>query len=808
MQGSSLQFAFSTLSTSRFPEQVAEAAATAEIGQHRVVQLKVYPVQYDAASQTLTQYRDIRVRLDFQAPATLVSDSDQEGHFTRALSPLLAEYDLLSRWNAPLKPLTDDHVRFGGPAFKVTAPGEGLYQLTAAQLSAAGVNLLDPEHLRLFCRNKELPLDVTVSGGRVTEVRFFAPKNETPYSTDTVLFLVNDGVTGLRMSAFDASVPPGLGLASHYDEHLRKAERHFWWRQMPNDGASDRWFMDWLDLHFANRPNSDVTMPVSDLAASGMSAMLKVDVRGEVTDAAVNQNNHVAVAVNGQPVGEILWHGTQAQSQLMTFAADTLHDGLNTVRVTLLNDRGARVPVALISSVELDYPRRFTAQSGLWTASLPKDGQQAYEVTGFSGALLGVYDVTDPWHVRKANQAEVGATSVRFADPSQSGGEARYWICDTAGAKTPTITAYQPDDLRATSRQVDYLVITPEAFRTAADRLAGFRERQGLHSRVVDVQAIYDEFGGGHPEPEAIKAFLAWTVHNWPSPAPTYVVLLGDGSFDYRNDYQDAPDKLTQFIPPHLRYSPGIGMTADDNWYACVVGDDALPDLFIGRLPADSEVEADTMVGKVIDYERQPAQAWQSHAVAVTDENDPRFGLMTQEFRERYAGRFNWQGLGVGDPQALANQLDQGAGLTLYVGHGGIDLWADENVLSADMALGKDPHTNLQPNGKPGIVVAGNCLTAYFQDPWFTSLGEALLKAPDRGGVAYLAANGYTTPDAQAPLLRRFFRFSLEHGQPVGAAMAMAKIGLFMDDSPAWQDEVASWLLLGDPATGFRPRVD
>ncbi len=52
--------------------------------------------------------------------------------------------------------------------------------------------------------------------------------------------------------------------------------------------------------------------------------------------------------------------------------------------------------------------------------------------------------------------------------------------------------------------------------------------------KVVDVQQIYDEFSFGLLEPKSLKEFVKYAFENWVSPAPSYVVLLGDMSYDYR----------------------------------------------------------------------------------------------------------------------------------------------------------------------------------------------------------------------------------------------------------------------------------
>ena len=52
---------------------------------------------------------------------------------------------------------------------------------------------------------------------------------------------------------------------------------------------------------------------------------------------------------------------------------------------------------------------------------------------------------------------------------------------------------------------------------------------------VVDIDDIYDEFSDGLFNPFAIRRFLRYAYNSWQQPAPTYVVLVGDAHYDYKN---------------------------------------------------------------------------------------------------------------------------------------------------------------------------------------------------------------------------------------------------------------------------------
>jgi len=153
-------------------------------------------------------------------------------------------------------------------------------------------------------------------------------------------------------------------------------------------------------------------------------------------------------------------------------------------------------------------------------------------------------------------------------------------------------------------------VITHSAFSDAAARLSAHRASQGLRAQVVDIQDVYDEFGYGVVGTEALRSFLAYAYTSWQKPAPSYVVLMGDGHYDPKNY---AGYGRTSFIPPYLAR------------YVAVAGADQFPDIMLGRIAVNSSAQADAVVDKVIAYEESPAPGdWSRRILAVADNADSR----------------------------------------------------------------------------------------------------------------------------------------------------------------------------------------
>ena len=133
----------------------------------------------------------------------------------------------------------------------------------------------------------------------------------------------------------------------------------------------------------------------------------------------------------------------------------------------------------------------------------------------------------------------------------------------------------------------------------------------------MDVEDIYDEFGYGVESAQAIRDFLMYAYESWVKPAPKYVLLVGDGTYDARDRFGLG---TVNFVPTYLTFTSHMGETGTDEWYGRVSGDDLVPDVYIGRLPAATTDQASTMVAKIVGYERAlNSRTWERNVLLVAD---------------------------------------------------------------------------------------------------------------------------------------------------------------------------------------------
>jgi hypothetical protein len=302
-------------------------------------------------------------------------------------------------------------------------------------------------------------------------------------------------------------------------------------------------------------------------------------------------------------------------------------------------------------------------------------------------------------------------------------------------------------------------------------------------------------------DPEAIHDFLTFAYNNW-SQKPMYVVLLGDGTEDYHNY---SGQGKTNYVPPYLadQVDPFLGTTADENYFATVSGADVLPDLFVGRLPADTYSEANAMVDKIIDYESgaavpdekmlfvadntDEAGDFASKADTVASEAVPASYALSKV----YLGT-NYSTAGSAKT-AIINAVNAGQRFTTYLGHSGVADWADEGLFrSSDVA-------SLNNANSYPIVLGMTCLEGSFHDYAQDAVAETLVRAADKGAIASWSATGLGVATGHDTLNKGFFDALFKQGvRRLGPAAVVAKTDLYQTGMHL--DLIHTFALLGDPA--------
>jgi hypothetical protein len=224
-------------------------------------------------------------------------------------------------------------------------------------------------------------------------------------------------------------------------------------------------------------------------------------------------------------------------------------------------------------------------------------------------------------------------------------------------------------------------------------------------------------------------------------------------------------------VPTFMRKADYLDeIAASDNPYACL-GTGEIPDLMVGRLPADNIAELKTMVDKFIAYETNlKPGAWRRKMNFIAGEG--RFGpifdsLLEGIFVEILSRELPYTfdvTVTYAQPESpycyvfsefsdkVIERLNEGCLVFTYVGHGSprslddlyfngqrFPIFRSEEARKADVGV-----------GNPLMIVIA-CSTGYFDDARYDCLGEEVIKTA-KGPIAFIGASRVSQPYSNAIL--------------------------------------------------------
>lgn len=726
----------------------------------------------------------------------------------------------------------------------------GIQQVSLARLVSAGLiqSFQDATFLHLYrweppAGHVEIPWELGPDG---RHLRFYAPDPGDRWNAGAFYWLTREKTSGQTMTS-------RLAVGDAFTGTLRNTawEQGAWRAPALYDSTlpgpdGDHWFAVDMRTGPGLQP---VTVTVSTPArlppAPGNAHFT-------LTGSAYTAGGH-RLDVAGATPAALAWAGVGDWSQDFSLAGDAVQvtlvqwpgeepdglelDGLAWLRPVQLDfgDRGAAFRVEEAGQYRLE---RIPAGAALYDVTDPAapvrvvfpDGAEAERVLE-SPARHSYLLIAERFTVRLPI---VQGGSIHRAGPSPPRRSAG--ALSSANLATPHAPTLRLRAGRTFTHALgaDVLYLAPGAFHAALEPLLTLRRAQGYLPALVDVQAVYDGWSGGHVDPEAIRGFLRWAAANSPRPLLA-AVMVGDGTSDPHN-YLGRNN--TNWIPPYLAMvDPWLGETACEVCFGQLDGpdplDDPLPDVAIGRIPAKSAAEVAAYVAKLVRYETESFPlADRARAVYVTDNYqdaegrvdgagnfplsaelsiahqppgveiqrvyyDPAPTHVTAPWREPDAVKAHAQALAA---------LSQGAGFVTYFGHAHQWQWASTDLNAEPSYLLGLYDVDLLTNGaKLPIVLGMTCLTGMFQQPAFsgTTLDERMVLRADGGAAAVWGPTGlgvaYGHDALQEGFYRQFWQGASGHRR-LGELTQAGLLALFTDGL-CCQETLRTFALFGDPLT-------
>lgn len=301
------------------------------------------------------------------------------------------------------------------------------------------------------------------------------------------------------------------------------------------------------------------------------------------------------------------------------------------------------------------------------------------------------------------------------------------------------------------------------------------------------------------------------------------VLIVGDGAVDADDD-RAAKARIVPMHYEEAKINIHWGSEPEiptDNYFADL-DDDSIPDLAVGRLPADSPADLTRMVAKIVAYEKATPGEWRQRINLIAGVGG--FGPLVDNVLEMSTRKFlcdgipacystsmtygSWRSPFCPDPrrfhEATLDRMNEGCLFWVYIGHGqtsGLDRVQVPGKQNFHILAASDADKCRCAAGHP-IAIFLACYTGAFDQPE-DCLAEEFLRR-EQGPVAVLSGSRVTMPYAMAVLgtnmMDEYFQLKRE---TLGEVVLNAKRRMMAED-----DKSANRALLDAIAGTISPVKD
>lgn len=861
------------------PAAAVRLGNTGYLREQRYVEVIYSPVLYNPARGRARLVNQVEAEVVFNVPDGSASSGsvlfDPDPQFEDTYRDSLANYEQgkLFRVADSIQMIAagESTTTAGAVRYKVAVSRPGIYRLDYAWLLANAPELVavNPQLLTLSAEGVEVPISIRDPLGNSGEadgqfgtgdfLEFYGqPKRDPPTTPNSDLppgfpdvFQANDFTdtqiywleplapagSHRRIPSVNLPVAPAFPVAPHFDGQAVWDENNIY---LPLED-NDPFFSIPSLLADSTQSTRDISVPLPGLAPVSATANVAIRLRGG-SDLTVSPDHRTRMWVNSDTGGgaEPFWDGEIIQPVSLSEPQSVLTNP-TTVHFSAPGQAGVTVDRQYLDSVIIRYRRLFSASGDALLFSYPNQDTR-FQVSGFSGPAATIYEVTralagsleaDPIRLTGASAAGLPVT-LTFDVPRDTSPTApatrTFFVAGPAAVLSPDgMTRAADPVLLDPANAADIIVIgTPATIDPAVGgalyNLLAYRSAsQGLTSKVVYVQQIYDEFAFGLRSPNAIRTFLAYAFDNWRGPSgtarpPSFVLLVGDATPDYKDTLGD-PDYVDQVPTPMLFQRNSIlGYYSSDNWLASFRGSDQIPDIYLGRISTRTATQSADVFSKILLYEQSPpAGLWKGRGVLLAGDGknvDETAGFeavqnnLTSAFFSTapysvpspplYLASPFWNKNVTNFKNALISELQSGAAVMSYVGHGAFESWGGSSQTTFFTTQDAAQLTN---GGYLPFMININCLAGGFHYlSAVGSLGEGMTNNPAGGAIATIAPSGLSNTFVGDVATSTLFKslFGIGHNRLISAGATALRTSLWSQNMVV---DSQSYTFLGDPAT-------
>ncbi len=685
-----------------------------------------------------------------------------------------------------------------GTSIKIPVSTNGLYSLSSSTIATLlGISeqkiiqLIKNNGLQLT--NKDQKAAYMPDAGNAGILFYGTGISNDNYTDENIYWLAVGN--GVQMVNVKGKGPQPVAGNNTFTETIHVEQDNIIVPVITTDPESDYWFWDYI---VAGDPDDGVkTFTIQANGVANASGSLSINLQGFT-----NTKHHASFKLNGTQIADTadkVWYGPNPKTITINYSPGQLYEGSNTVEITgLLDNPDTDYSIFYLNSFDLTYQRLYHATNNSLVCH--DNTNPVVTITGFTGPDLSLFDITDPLNPRNVTAAKITSTGGGYAlsfNPASSGAVYLALKQDAViPIPTANVRAGTVPWLKDNKNKADYIIITTAELSDAANTLAAYRSNQGLTVQTVLLEEILNEFNYGIYSPEAIRDFLSYAYHSWKK-APGYVVLAGNGTFDYKNNL----GKNDNLIPTLMTSTPS-GVYPSDNLFA-EVENDHVPRIAIGRLPVLTASDLTNVINKIAVYEGATGNKVimladvPDDAGAFTKDSNAVLALLTKSYS---AETIYLAGQPVGTAHDTLMDWINNKGIVFlnYIGHGGVDHLAMQPVLTED-----DVVFHMTNSTKLPVMAAMTCVVGEYGIPGYNSLSEVLVLQNGGGAAAVWSPTGMSFDSEALILDEEFFKAGFKAKKAVLGDVILKALNGF--NKAGGQDFMMDiYNLLGDPALKLR----
>ncbi len=300
----------------------------------------------------------------------------------------------------------------------------------------------------------------------------------------------------------------------------------------------------------------------------------------------------------------------------------------------------------------------------------------------------------------------------------------------------------------------EYLIVTSSALAPEFQQLADWKTEKGISATIRTISWIRDNYWG-NDDAEKLRNYLRIAYQD---SGLVWVLLGGDVEVVPCRKAWVSAGGYADTLPCDQYYSDLDGSwDANGNGLFGELDDevDMYPDIFVGRAPVNTSLEAETFVGKVLEYEKNPPLDYQLKMLflAGTLWDEPDYPYTPGGEAKDYISYFVPSSFSITrlyddhdhhdlSPAAALAAMNEGYHIINHNDHANwnvLRMGEQGGIFNQDM----DTLSNLR---RWSIFYSGGCISGAFD--YSDCIGEHFINNPNGGGVGYIGNSryGFGTP--------------------------------------------------------------